>query len=323
MLSELMLAGVTTDRPAFKPGSTSGLYVSGLHPCAYRMYKMHKGEVYAQKEEPQSILNMEDGHFQETQAMERLKNYAKIEVKDNQRRVTIGKAETSGRIDGTFTFSSKEYLWEFKAMNENRYRRFTASGLDTFLDYRSQYNGYLLGLGLEECVFQAKHKDSNSYHDITVKLDRPFIEEIVKLVDRIKLESWVPEPDLCSYCAYCGLGCFGEVLDLSRFGVDIDEEDLTDKWQKAKQYLAVGQMLEDEVRHHLVGVKDKFGTFIQKGLIGDKDSLLIGGLQVKKVMIHRIQPSKNLIMQMFGPEVLMKVSEESDTATYRISERRR
>ena len=64
MLSEMMLAGVPTERPSIKEGEKSGLYISGFHPCPYRMYLVHTGGMYPEERGPQEVLVMEDGKDQ-------------------------------------------------------------------------------------------------------------------------------------------------------------------------------------------------------------------------------------------------------------------
>ena len=79
-------------------------------------------------------------------------------------------------------------------------------------------------------------------------------------------------------------------------------------------------MLMEEARSYFVGIKDKSGKWIRKGLIGDKSLLLANGIEIKKIIQHRLDVNKQLIIENFGPEGLLKVSEENEITQYRIRE---
>jgi len=317
MLSELILAATPIERVE-RPGRDPGISMSGLFPCAYRMYKVQVGEFWDEKLEPQQVLNMEDGATQELQAIDRLRR-AGIKVYFRKQLVTVGRSKIAGEPDGKFKLREQEYLWEFKAMNLERYNEFVRWGLRTFPNYKAQVQGYLLGAGLDMACVQAKHKDSNNYNDIIEHLDKDFILPIVEWCDKIKLESWIPEPVQCKYCAYCGMDCFGKALDLSWMD-SVDELEMAQRWIKGKLFKDGGEAMIEEARDFFIGVKDKYGNWIKRGLIGDKDQLTASGIEIKKSTQHRLDVNRNKLVEEFGVEGLMKVSEEKTIDQYRIRE---
>ena len=317
MLSELIFASTPTKREE-KSDRVPGISMSSLFPCAYRMYKVHRGEFWNEELEPQQVLNMEDGWTQENQAVERLER-AGVEVKSRQIQVRVGKSNTPGRPDGIVSLKGEEYLWEFKAMNSNRYVEFTRWGLASFINYKAQVQGYLLGLGLERCCFQAKDKDNNNYHDIIERLDKDFISPIVEWCDKIRLEAWVPEPVQSKYCTQCGLDCFGKMVDLSWMDTK-DELEMAQQWIKGKKFRDGGTAMMEESRDYFIGIKDKYGNWIRQGLIGDKDELRASGIEIRKITQHRFDINKSKIIEEFGAEALLKVGEENEVIQYRIRE---
>lgn len=323
MLSEIMEAGVPTKKDSIKPGATSGLYISGFYPCAYRMYRIHLGDFYPKENTPQGILIMEDGSYEEAQAKERLLKYAKVEIVDSQMRVTVGKSETSGRIDGRFTLKER-MLWEFKAMNYFRYSNFCSYGLEYFPDYKCQVHAYLNGTGDNKCCFQAKDKDSNAYHDEVIEYDEKFILPIIEMVDEIKLGNWEPKPELCDLCSKCGFGCFGTILDFSGFlsYSDKKSEEMALKWVQGDKMEKVGDMYKQEARTYFTGQVLERGKQVKKfpGLIGDEESLVSSGLVIKRGVQNRVTVEKAAVLENFGPEGLAKVLSTNKIITYTIKE---
>jgi len=319
MLSELMFASVPKKQD--KGDRVPGISCSGLFPCPYRLYKVHKSEVWGKEITAQQYYNMEDGVDQEKQTVKRL-GEAGIIIKDrevSERKVVIGKSNIPGSFDGTVTLRGKNYLWEHKAMNYDNFTLLTRWGLKCFPGYKAQVHGYMLGAGLDSCWFMAKHKDSNNYHDIEEKLDKDFILPIIEWADRIRMDNWVPGPKFIPECSYCGIRCFGEVVDLSWIKM-ASVPDVVGKWRKGKQLQAVGGMLEEEARLVLTGEERKEGKWIRvtEGLVEDKDLLLVEGLEVKRISGHRFSISKQRIVEEFGMEGLMKVGEEMETSHYRV-----
>jgi hypothetical protein len=318
MLSEVLFAAVGTRRQA-KEDRAPGLSISQLFPCPYKLYRAHIGEVFEEELEPREILNMEDGWDQEEQSIRRLKEKAGIIIQDRQAGVGIGKSNVPGRIDGTFTLNGKKRLWEHKAWGEIPFGRFMMFGLGGYPGVRAQVNGYMLGMGLDEVDVFIKKKDNNDYFDTIYGFDEKFILPIVEWCDKIRLENWVPEPQLCEYCSNCNLRCFGPVLDFSWIAT-ADASEMVEKWKKGKAFKLMGEMMLDEARTYFVGKEDKYGNVIAKGVIGDRDLLIVEDLEVRKVVQHRFDIRKEKVLEIFGPEGLIKVGEERDITTYRIRE---
>jgi len=317
MLSEVLFASVQTKRER-EEGRAPGLSISQLFPCPYRLYKVHMGEIQEKELEPRQVLNMADGWDVEEQSVRRLAG-AGVLIKDRQAKVRIGKSGIPGSIDGTFTLNGKKRLWEHKAWGENSFGQFLWKGLDTFPGAKAQINGYMVGMNLDEADFFVKKKDNNDYFDKLYRLDEKFIIPIIEWADRIRLEGWVPEPRPCEYCTYCGLDCFGKILDFSWIG-EADAHEMVVKWKQGDKLVKVGEMFRDGARAYFVGEKDKYDNVITEGIIGDRDLLLVEDLEVKKITQHRFGVSKQKVMEVFGPEGLVQVGEEKEVVQYRIRE---
>lgn len=322
MLSEVLEAWAPSLQKSTR--RAPGLSISALFPCPYRLYMVHTGEFTRQRGKwtPQQILNADDGWSQESQSVERLAK-AGIKIIDRQMRVSVGASQIPGSIDGAFIAKGKKRLWEHKAYDQgsDAVKTLQLWGLDRLPNQKAQSNGYMLGARLDEVDFFVKVKNNNDYIDRVYPIDLPFITEIVDWCDRIRLDAWAPEPKECQWCSYCGFGCFDPVLDFSWMS-EVSEEEMVEKWKKGDQFKKIGEMLLDDARTYFVGKKDKHGNVLSEGIIGDRDLLLAGDLEVKKVMQHRFNIKKDLVVQEFGVEGLFKVAEESDIATYRIGLRK-
>ena len=311
MLSEILFSAVD-DRP--RTDRPPGLSCSGLSPCPYLMYKIQMGDIVRGAPTPQQLLNMADGWDQESQSIARLAQ-AGIKIGDRQAEVTVGKSCIPGHIDGTVTLDRKKRLWEHKAWASNRYDWFVSHGINAYLTEKAQVNAYMLGMGLDECIFFVKKKESNDYHDQVVKLNKHFILPIIEAADRIRLEGWIPEPKLCETCAYCGLKCFGEVVDFSWIG-HADNSEMVETWKKGKSLVDVGTMLMEKARTYFVGSRD--GKV--EGIIGDRDVLLVEDLKILRSISYRFDVKKELVLKEFGPDGLSKVGVEQKVVQYRIRE---
>lgn len=318
MLSKILEAAAPTRRDM--SGRATGITVSSLFPCPYRLRLVHDNKYWSQEITPQQFYNMDDGHWQESQSVERLKA-AGIVIENRQRRIYVGRSEVPGHYDGDFGLNGIRYLWEHKAYDQyaEALQFLRMWGMNKLPSQKAQTNAYMLGGGLEWCDFFVKVKNNNTYVDVTYRLDRPFIEEITEWCDKIRLEDWKPEPLQCQWCSSCGVGCFEEEIDFSWIAT-ADSEEVVEKWKTGDKYEKVGKMLKEEADQVLIGIRDKEGRFIQKGLIGDKELLVLPGLQISKVIAHRFDIDKSLVLQELGPEGLMKVGREKDTIQYRHKE---
>ncbi len=318
MISEILFAAYEIREPQFD--RIPALSVSGLHPCPYRMYKTHIGEMFSEEITPQQILNMDDGWTAEEQAVKRLAK-AGIIVRNrepDERRVKIGKTDIPGSFDGTIDLDIQSYLWEFKAMNRDRFSEFQRWGISHFIGYKAQYNGYLVGANLRKCIFQVKNKDNNDYYDTVEELDEDFIYPIIEDADKVR-NGWIPEPKECGWCVGCGLGCFGEALDFSWI-TNAKAPEIVEKWKHGKIMKAAGELAMEEAKAFFVGVRDKEGNVIVQGLIGDKEVLFIEDLKIQKIIQHRVDIKRDRILKEFGPEGLLKVADFNEIEFYRIME---
>jgi len=312
MLSNILLAGPNRPRT-----STKGISVSGLYPCPHAIYKIWLGGS-ADEITPQQEMLMDDGKWQEEQTVQRLASRG-IKIENRQMEVVVGKAMIRGHIDGLVTLNGTTRLFEHKAMGYDRFSLLKQRRLEAFPGYRTQVQVYMLGLEVGECDFFAKHKDSCEPWDFIEPFDKVYAQQIVDWTDSIVLDKWEPQPELCPLCARCGFDCFGAILDMS--GVkEASAPDMVEKWKKGKALVDVGEMLLDESRAFFIGKKDKNGNVLVEGIIGDNEVLLVEDLEIKRVILHRFDVSKAKIVELFGPEALLKVSEEKDVVTYRIRE---
>lgn len=314
MLTELLKTAVEARGNIPQPDRAPGLSCSALFPCPYFLYVVQTGQVQKEELSAQQLLNMSDGWDQEEQSVRRLKEILGIIVKNRQARVTVGRSNIPGKIDGEVEFGTR-YLWEHKAWASNRFDWFVTRGIDAYPGEKTQINAYMLGRGLTECIFYVKRKENNDYHDPVVKLDKSFIVPIIEWADKIRIEKWTPEPKLCEYCSHCGIKCFGEVIDFSWIK-EAKASEMADKWRKGKKLTDVGNFLIDEARTYFVG--DKKRTI--KGLIGEEDLLLVEGLKVQRIIQHRFDIRKERVLEEFGTAGLMKVGEENNVVQYKITD---
>lgn len=317
MLSEILEAAAPTRRNT--SDRVLGITMSALFPCPYRLRLVHEGSYYSREVTPQEYYNMADGTDQEEQSVRRLAR-AGVIIKNRQRVVYVGKSRVVGHYDGDFILNGVRYLWEHKAYDQysEAVQFMTAWGMNKLPSQKAQTNAYMLGGGLEWCDFFVKVKNNNTYPELVYPIDRPFIEEIVEWCDKIRLEDWRPEPVECRWCSMCRVGCFGDIIDYSWIG-SADSSEMVERWRKGKQLIDVGRMMQEEADAVFLGVKDAQGKY-HNGLIGDKDLLILPGLEIKRVTAHRFDIDKQLILQEFGPDGLIKVGRERDVVQYRHKE---
>ena len=315
MLSEVLLAGDSKNKSS--QVGVAGISLSLVFPCPYSIYKTYHG-LDRSEPTPQEQWLMDDGKWQEEQTVMKLKSKGII-VNDRQQEVKVGEAKVLGHIDGTVTLNTKTRLFEHKAMSWERFQLVKQKRLEAFPGYKAQVNLYMLGVGLDECNFFCKHKDSCEPHDFIEPLDKMWTLQIVGWLDSVILEGWTPEPTMCQYCSYCGLNCFGRLLDFSGIAASSAPE-MAEAWKKGKALHDLGEGVMEESREFFVGKKDKYGNVVSEGIMDGKDILFVEGLEIKKVIQHRFDISKARIIEEFGPEALLRVGEENDIVTYRFRE---
>ncbi len=319
MLSEILDAAAPTKR-APRPNRPGGISMSSLFPCPYRLRLVHDGKYWGDSLTPQQHYNMADGNDQEEQSVKRLAA-AGITIENRQKEVVVGRSKVPGAYDGDFELNGKRYLWEHKAYDQNTDAMWFLKqwGMAKLPEQRAQTNGYMLGGGLERADFFVKVKNNNTYIDIPYSIDRPFIDEIVEWCDRIRLDDWKPKPEECKWCTLCRVGCFDHLVDLSWIAT-ADETKMVEKWKQGTQFIGIGKMLQEEADAVFIGIRDKEGKITQPGLIGDKELLVLPGLEIKKSTSHPFKLSKALVLQEFGPEGLIKVGTSNPVVQYRHKE---
>jgi len=284
------------------------------------MYLVHTGKIWNEDLTAQELLNLEDGWDQEEQSVKRLKEKLGVTIINRQKVVSVGLSAIPGKIDGMAPLN-KEYLWEHKAWASDRFDWFVARGMEAYPGEKCQANAYMLGTGLDECIFWVKKKENNDYHDIVLSLDKDYILPVIEWADKIRLEGWVPEPKLCDYCSYCGVRCFGAVIDFSWIK-DANASEMVEKWKTGDKYVKVGEMLMQEARTYFTDQVLEKGRQVKRfpGLIGDEIVLLVEDLKVQRIIQNRFDVDKGLVIKYFGPEGLIKVGRENKVTQYRIQE---
>jgi len=329
MLSELVILAATKENKkkinSKEWKDRKGLRCSGLWPCAYRLYLINSNSMPERLPSGLELLNMEDGWWEEEQAVARLAR-AGIEVKNRGRELVVGKSKIPGHIDGELFLNSEEILWEHKAMNSDRSEIFRSKGIIAFIDYYTQTQAYMLGLGITKGIVQVKNKETNEPIDRPVKLNLEYITPIIEWADAIVLDNWIPESKETEYCKSCPVGCFmdqGIKLDFSNVD-SITANNLVESFVKGKQMEDAGKYLQDQVREVLIGLKDeKTKKIIRQGMIGDKEELRVDGdknyLQVKKIPQRRSEINKVKLLDLIGADKLIELTEYTDIDTYRIN----
>lgn len=313
MLREVLEAYAPKRREP-RPDRTPGISMSSLYPCAHRLRRVHDGVFWDNTLTPQQFYTMDDGWFQEEQSVQRLAK-AGVQIIDRQKTVTVGKSNVPGSMDGVVVINGKRRVWEHKAFGSNNFELLTRD-LINFPGYKAQVSGYMLGDGSDECVFFVKNRDSNTYWDTIVKLDMDFIGQILEWCDRIRLDDWKPEPVYTSYCQHCRVNCFLEEFNFGSIA-SASEYDLVEKWKQGKQLSNVGEMMMEEVDTELIGIRGKDGQIIRQGLIGDKDILVLPGMEIRRTISHRFDIDKSAVLEHYGPEGLIKVGRDRDIVSFR------
>ena len=300
MLTEVLMSITPPEKQSRKPE----IYASSLFPCAYRLYLAEQGKIWDDEVTPQQYYNMEDGNEQEEQSVQRLAKVG-INIEDRQKRVYLGKSQVRGKVDGTYTVNGIKRVWEHKAFNTRNFEELSFWGIEAFPHYKCQLHSYMVGLELEEGCFFVKHKDTNTYWDRVYKRDDNFILPVLEWADRIRLDKWKPEPVESKYCERCGVNCFGTKLNMSWIETS-GEIQKADLWIQGDKYEKVGKAMKEEARTY----------FLEQ--IGDKELLVVEDkLEVKKIIQHRFDISRQKVLEEFGAEGLLKVGEQKDIVQYR------
>lgn len=316
MLSELILAAVPSgDRPG-------GPYLScsGLFPCQYQMHLSHIGKRW-QENTAVDLLNMADGWDQEEQAVKRL-GRAGIKVLCRGKEegyLEVGRSKITGHIDGEIDFGGTRYLWEHKAMGSDRFWLLKTKGIEAFPGYKCQAHAYMKGRKLKKCIFQAKNKESNEPYDIVFELDEDFINPIIEWADQIRLKEIEPKPLKSDACKFCGVNCFGIILDFSMIKAASAKE-VAEKWRQGKALQFVGKAMEEEAKAVLVGVQSDTGEWIEKGLVGGADVLLVEGLKILKIVSHPTKLDKGKLLALLGPDKYYSAVSEGHNEYYKITD---
>lgn len=308
MLSEILRAAAPGIRVS-DPSRPTGITISSLFPCPYRLYLAEMGRVWSPTLTSQQYYNMNDGWDQEAQTIRRLKA-AKVEIIDRQISVDIGESEIPGHPDGAVVLNGTKYIWEHKAFNYRNFEKFSESGLAAFPGYKAQIQGYMLGTGIGCGIFHVKYKDNNDYGDMLVPFDPDYIEQIVEWADRIRLRNWVPTPKECEACTYCYSGCF-DIMDMSAIEM-ADEPEMVEKYTQGDQLEKVGKSMKEEARLFFLG--DRESSF---GIIQDKKLLSLPGLTIARIDSSRFTVSDKKVLEVFGPDGLLQVSEEKPVVQFR------
>ena len=319
MLSEILYASAKQQQEG-RSRHALGISCSSLFPCPYRLRLVHENRMPKQEWTSQQILNADDGWWQEEQSVRRLAA-AGVQIVDRQTNVTVGRSHVPGSYDGAFTLVGTRYLWEHKAYDsQSQAIQFLQQyGMNKLPSQKAQTNGYMLGGGFEWCDFFVKVKNNNSYIDVAYQIDRPFILEIVEWCDKIRLDNWKPEPEKCKWCGLCGHDCFEEEPDFSWIA-SADEAEMVEKWKKGKSYTEMGELMMKEADQVFIGVKNRQGKIVVPGLIGDKDVLMMPGLQIIKNQFNRFEIDKSLVLKHYGAEGLALTGVDKPVTQYRHKE---
>jgi hypothetical protein len=315
MLSEVLEAAAPVKREV-RSDRQPGISMSSLFPCPYRLYKVHIGQYWGEDITPQQYYNMADGWDQEEQSVKRLAK-AGVKVIDRQKKVKVGRSGVPGTMDGAVVVNGIRYVWEHKAYDDKSESlwEMRTLGFDGMPSQKAQTNGYMLGDGSEHACFFVKVKNNNTYEDRRIGIDLSFIKQIVSWCDSIRLDNWVPVPQRRKWCSQCNVGCFDPVLDFSKLGVAHAPE-MAERWLQGDKLEKVGEMMKKEARAFFVGSeKDEI-----EGIIGDRDSLIVDDLiEIKKIVSRRFDVSKQKVLEVFGPDGLIKVGENKEITQYRFN----
>jgi len=305
MLAEAVIEGAEKLR-----GTRSGkIRPSGMSVCPVRTYSNWKS--VGEPPTGQNLLLMNDGHYQEEEMVDDLER-AGFTIEGRQTVLHIGPME--GHRDGKILVDGEWYLLECKAMNVGRFNRFKKDGFQAEPAIEVQTQLYLHSEecrqeGLTKGFIYTKHKDSCKPYDLPFEYKPQFATALVTQVEKI-LDGWIPEPVKIPLCSTCKLrvDCWkATLIDFSGVGTASMPE-MVEQWKRGKHFQNFGKELVDEARS------------IFEVELGDKTVVTIDDLKVSRIISTRSGISRTKFVDIYGPEALPGVWEETPVSQVRVSE---
>lgn len=295
-----------------------GFSVTSISICPYQTYlNFHKLDPITSKGDPQQVLNMKNGHWQEQEMKEDLR-HAGYQIKGEQLTVHVGRAMIPGHIDGQILIEHQWPLLEVKALNLRRYQDVKSNRLEHEIGVRTQIQSYmeseeLRDQGVERTLIYCKHKDRNQPWSFFLDRNPDYIQPVIEATDRIVLDGYEPPKEEIAKCKNCGHRpyCWGNtdsILDMSKFGVESLPE-WVETWKEGKIYKDLGKWMVDEA-------KEAF-----QAAIGRKErEVLIGDLKIRNIPTLKAEMSKRLFIEKYGIEALPGIMEEKKGMMMRVDQ---
>ena len=322
MISQAVIAAFAKPKSdGYHLGQLTG---TGISPCPYSTYI-----TYHHLDEPirtaAAFLKMKNGKWQEREIVSDLKEAGfelqyTGDIKEEQLKLSIGKAPIYASPDGLIKIKDKFQLLEIKAMDLKHFTNFKQTGLKTFPGYECQVQLEMASRELvneiDFCVFYAKHKDSCMPYDIIVEKDLNYSRPIIEAVDAIVIDKEVVKKPLdiiplCSNCYHAKFCWGGDILASEVKVISIPEA--VEKWTVGKMYLTLGKQLDEEAR---AVFEEQLGEAEILYCEGEDDSL-----QVKRIIQRRPAISKEKFVEKYGAAALANVLEEKIVPQMRVSRR--
>jgi len=305
MLAEAVIEGAEKLR-----GTRSGrIYPSNVSICPVRTFSNLRPSL--DPPSSHSLLVMNDGKYQETQMIDDLER-AGFSIKDRQEVLHIGPMR--GRGDGLIKVGEEWCLLECKATNGRYYADFKKSGFQAQPGWKVQTQLYLhseelRGQGITKGFVYTKHRDSCWTYDLPFEYEPQFATALVTQVEKI-LDGWIPEPVKIPLCSTCKLrvDCWkATLIDFSGVGTASMPE-MVEQWKRGKHFQTFGKELVEEAR------------IVFEVELGDKSVVTIDDLKVSRINSIRSGISRSKFVEVYGPEALPGVWEETPVSQMRSSE---
>lgn len=320
-----MLSAIVLEAWRHAPGEKRrhGFSVTSISPCAYETYlNFLKSKLPPPEENPEDILRLKDGAWQEKQMLEEDLPFAGFEISERQMEVYVGPSRTPGHIDGLIRIGDSRDLIDTKAVDYRRILRVKRYGLDHEPMVRCQLQLYMSSeelrqLGVKRGWVYLKHKDTCIPYDVMDEPDPDYVAPIIAHTEQIKA-GWVParqESNLCTYCYQKRL-CWGLQRELEEETTPpllIGPEEVSkacDMWRLGKQQATSGYTLMDKAK------------VVFDQVVGDS-AVVLNDLKVQRIIAHTTQWDKKKFMALYGPQALLDILNPSESISLRVDDLRK
>jgi CRISPR/Cas system-associated exonuclease Cas4 (RecB family) len=300
-----------------------GFSVTSISPCAYETYlNFLKSKLPPPEENPEDILRLKDGWWQEKQMLEEDLPFAGFEISERQMEVHVGPSRTLGHIDGLIRIGNSRDLIDTKAVDYRRILGIKRHGLDHEPMVRCQLQLYMSSEELRQLDVKRgwvylKHKDTCIPYDIMDEPDPDYVAPIIENAESVKA-GWIParqETKLCVHCYQKRL-CWEQERgpdDETAVPLAVGPEELAkacDTWRLGKQQSTTGYALMNKAK------------IVFDQAVGDS-AVILNDLKVQRIISHTMQWDKKKFLALYGPQALLEILNPGETFSLRVDDLRK